>query len=348
MAWMGLALGLFSCFEDRQPQLVTHEVTSAMRIGWNSTDFVLADIIEIFKRTDVPERYQLDATYIEYDGYAQLLEAVDAGSVDAALAVGSDALRLVGHDPSWRFVGRLRYRRNGLVVPSDSPIDSPLGLNGIAVAAKPLSAAHRLVVEQLGRSGLEVGTGFEMVETDPTALYAAMESADTFWSDWQALACSDPLLAVMERKMGARLLFQDRETAVVLLDDNYLSNHPRAHIGLMGAIQLAYDFYRDDQARVVRWLAERGHLPAEVDLTVLNKTGAVEPNLNAATNSGMRVGLSGDDMRELQDMADFLLEQEALSEPVKVEGMVRLEATLGLLQMDAEQVRVKVRNVRRR
>jgi sulfonate transport system substrate-binding protein len=141
-------------------------------------------------------------TWAEFPAGPQMLEAMNAGSIDFgytgesppifAQAAGTP-VRYVAYDP-WGPKGE------AIVVPKDSPLQSLADLKGKKVAFAKGSNTNYLVVSALQSVGLKF-TDITPVLLTPADARAAFEGGKVdAWAIW------DPYLAVAEEKAGARIL----------------------------------------------------------------------------------------------------------------------------------------------
>src|SRR5215204_4962798 len=144
-------------------------------------------------------------TWSEFSSGPPLLEALNAGSIDFgatgapppifAQAAGADLIYALASKPS--------PRTQAIIVPADSPIQTPADLAGKKVAVTKGSSANALLVRALRAGGLDWGDA-EAVYLLPADAKAAFEGGSVdAWSIW------DPYYAVEEVASDARTIATD-------------------------------------------------------------------------------------------------------------------------------------------
>jgi len=140
--------------------------------------------------------------WIQFPGGPQLLEALNAGSIDYghtgeappifAQAAGANLI-YVAHEPP-------NPKGEAILIPKDSPIKDVAGLKGKKVVLNKGSNVHYLLVQALTAAGLKY-SDIQPIYLAPAEARAAFErgNADA-WVIW------DPFLTVGQKATGARIL----------------------------------------------------------------------------------------------------------------------------------------------
>src|SRR5215207_3674926 len=191
------------------------------------------------------------ASWTEFTSGPPLLEALNAGSIDFgatgapppifAQAAGADLIYALASKPS--------PRTQAIIVPADSPIQTPADLAGKKVAVTKGSSANALLVRALRAGGLDWGDA-EAVFLQPADAKAAFEGGSVdAWSIW------DPYYAAEESDSGARTIATDESTgspnrSFYLAARTFATNHPGA-LTTLGDALAETDIWADDHPEEV-------------------------------------------------------------------------------------------------
>lgn len=140
--------------------------------------------------------------WIQFPGGPQLLEALNAGSIDYghtgeappifAQAAGANLIYVANEPPN--------PKGEAILVPKDSPIQDVAGLKGKKVVLNKGSNVHYLLVQALTAAGLKY-SDIKPIYLPPADARAAFESGNAdAWVIW------DPFLTVAQKATGARIL----------------------------------------------------------------------------------------------------------------------------------------------
>jgi sulfonate transport system substrate-binding protein len=209
--------------------------------------------------------------WVEFPGGPQLLEALAVGSLDFgttgeappvfAQAAGAPLLYVAVEPPA--------PRGEAILVPKDSPIQSVADLKGKRIAFNKGSNVHHLLVELLGKAGLQLHD-VRSVFLAPADARAAFErgSVDA-WVIW------DPFLAAAQEATGARILADG--AGVVSNHQFYLASRGFAagHADLLrvvlAEIAAVDEWAAEHQPEVVKLLAPRTGIKAEAIEAALSR-----------------------------------------------------------------------------
>jgi sulfonate transport system substrate-binding protein len=144
----------------------------------------------------------VDVRWAEFIGGPQMLEAMNVGSLEFgdvgeappifALAAGTDLVYLFNDRPA--------PRGEAILVPHDSPLQSPAELKGRKVALNKGSNVHYLLVQAVKKAGL-AWSDIQPVYLAPDAARAAFEAGVVHaWAIW------DPFFAAAQTQLNARVL----------------------------------------------------------------------------------------------------------------------------------------------
>lgn len=211
--------------------------------------------------------------WVEFPGGPQLLEALNAGSLDFgntgetppvfAQAAGADLVYLA-YEPA-------APAGEAILVPQHSPINSVAELKGKKVALNKGSNVHYLLVRALEQAGLGY-TDIQSIYLAPADARAAFQNGSVdAWVIW------DPYQAAAERQLQARTLKDG--AGLVNNYQFYLARRPWA-LANPGIVKLVLDqisvigaWSRDKPQEVARQVAPVIGLPEDITLLAVKRQG---------------------------------------------------------------------------
>ena len=239
---------------DKSAASPTSAQSNVIRIGYQKYGTV--NILKA--RGSLEQRLKpegVSVQWIQFPGGPQLLEALNAGSLDFghtgeappifAQAAGA-ALVYAAHEPP-------NPKGEAILVPTDSPIKDVAGLKGKKVVLNKGSNVHYLLVEALKAAGLKY-SDIKPVYLPPADARAAFEKSSVdAWVIW------DPFLTVAQRATGARIL-KDGEGLVsnfefYLAEKSFSEQHPDRLKTILEEIQKVDDWAANKPTDVAKLLS---------------------------------------------------------------------------------------------
>ena len=159
------------------------------------------------------------------------------------------------------------------------------------------------------------------------------------WGDLDGAAAWDPTLAEVEASGRGRSIATSTVTAVVVMNDDFVTKNPGADARLMNAMAMAYDVYRQDPVRADHWFQQDARL--KFNVSVLPVAAAVEPNVSAKNASDIRVHLNDKDVSGIVAAGAFMEKTGLLKEPLDVKKVLRPQATTPVAAPDTSTVTVR-------
>lgn len=240
-----------------------------LRIGYqkSSINLLLARDRGFFERT-LPD---LSIRWIEFPAGPQLLEALNAGSLDFGMTGDTPPVFAQAAGAQLMYVGAEPPKpgSSAILVAETSPIHTLADLRGRRVAFQRGSSAHYLVLRALTVAGLHY-SDIEPVHLPPAEARAAFtRGAVDAWAIW------DPYWAAAEEQAGQRVLsdghgLSDNNT-FYLASPALLRDHAAWLDGIFAALTQA-DIYAQTQRRAaIASLAGATGLTPEVVARVLQR-----------------------------------------------------------------------------
>lgn len=282
---------------------------TAIRIGWQTGWATQGQLTQVLKRTDILPRHGLRAEFTGFSYGGPLNEAALAGAVDVIFTADQPAATLIAKGGKWRIVARLIDFRACLIVPPDSPAKTTADLRGKTVAIPFGSATHRIALAMFKKAGLTPNTDVMLRNLDILEQGAlAQTSVGGRWGEVDALASWDPTVALLESKQLARVLELQPALAVVVMSEDFISKNPEAVLRFLKSYRLAYAYYATHQTQANGWFIEatKTQLPSGV----LDAAASFERNMKAKSIAEVQIGLSDEEIKAIQEGADFGLAQK--------------------------------------
>lgn len=248
--------------------------------------------------------------WIEFPTGPQLLEALNAGSIDFgttgapppifAQAAGIDVV-YVGAEPP-------PVQGEAIIVKPGSPIRTVAQLKGKKVAFAKGSGSHLLLVAALNRAGLSL-RDVQPVFLGPSEARAAFDGGSVdAWVVW------DPYLAAAQKAYGARVVAD--YTGLLQANGFYLASRafaaraPRTIALLLEQIAAAGQWANTHQKEMVAMMAPQVGVPPDVIATWLGRAHAGVTPVTAAIAANQ------------QRVADLFYREKLIPRPVTVAGQV--------------------------
>jgi sulfonate transport system substrate-binding protein len=211
----------------------------------------------------------ISVTWILFPAGPQLLEALNAGSIDLgnageappifAQAAGVN-LVYFGNQPPFP-------KGEGVLVKKDSPIQNVSGLKGKRIALNKGSNVHFFLVKLLEKNGLKMGE-ITPVFLTPADAWAALEGGSVdAWVIW------DPYMTAAIDRSGARILHDAEGFAAnrefFVADRRFAQAHPEILLAVRDAVNRSGNWVTTKPEEVVRYLAPQLGMSEEVVTKVI-------------------------------------------------------------------------------
>jgi sulfonate transport system substrate-binding protein len=208
-------------------------------------------------------------TWAVFPAGPQLLEALNAGSLDIGSTGDTPPIFAQAAGTPLVYVSVISGSGAGsaVLVPEDSPLQSPADLAGKKVAFQKASSAHLLTVRSLETFGLTY-EDIEPIFLAPSEARAAFESGSIdAWVIW------DPFRAAAIEELGARALVEGQDVspsnAFIEASSSFVEQYPETLRTLLAAVSEWHDWIYDNQDEYAEILAAETGLEVEIIKTSL-------------------------------------------------------------------------------
>lgn len=318
-----------------------------IRIGWQIPWATQGQITQVLAHTNILERNGLKGEFKGFSYGGPLNEAVLAGEVDVIFTADQPAAILLSKGVDQLIIGRLMYNRVALYVPPESPIKSLTELRGKKIAMPFGAAAQRVALKAIQDVGLNPLTDINSIHLDIYEQTGIVQSGTKeSWGEIDALVGFDPTPAIFEHEGKARMLHVGRVVSVIVMSKKFISEYPQIPTRFLQAFTEAYLYYATHQEQANKWFKEASRL--NFDTSVLDIAASVEPNVKAMNISDVRIMITEEDLKIMNEAASFIYDQGIIKNRVDIRSHIDMiyanEASkaLSAKTYDAFQVQVTV------
>jgi sulfonate transport system substrate-binding protein len=320
--FLGLLVAYYSIRTSPINQSQSNSLTN-IRVGWQIPWATQGQLTNVLRNTDSLKRNKLQAEFKGFSFGAPLNEAALAKEVDVIFTADQPAATLISKNSDWVIIGRLMYNRVSLYVPPQSPIKTAVDLRGKTVGMPFGAAAQRVAYQAQKDAGLNPLVDVNNVNI---GIYEqsdlVRDKTAVTWGELDALAGFDPTPAIFEEKGLIRNIKVGKVVSVIVMSKSYITNHPQAPEQFLRSFIESYDYYRTHKDQADEWFIKDAKLA--VSKKALQTAASVEPNLSASSKDNISIELSTDDIKALQEAADFLYEQKFILKHVTMKEHIDL------------------------
>lgn len=305
-----LAIGLFFWPGKRNTE-------SVMRIGWQSAWATQGQLAEVLQKTNILSLNNIKGEFKSFSYGAPLSEAALAGELDVVFVGDQPAITLLSKSSDWKIIGRLMDFRVGVVVPQNSKIQSISDLNGKTLGIPFGSSTHRVALQMLKESGIEPDKSIKILNLDIQEQNEIVKAGgQNIWNGVDAFASWDHHIANYEKQNWAKVISSKTALGVVMMSENYIKAHPSAVEDFLASFKIAYYYYSQNQDQANKWFANDAG--GKFDIDILNKVASIESNMFAKNLDDIHIEISKDQMKLLQEAAEFALQNKLIKNQVNI------------------------------
>ena len=262
-----------------------------VRIGWQPTTTVEAQIAHVLQKTDILERSGLKGQFTMFSFGPAVNEALVSGALDVGFIGDMPSVSLAAVNAPITVIGRQSVFRGAIVASTKSDIKTLADLKGKKVHGPVGSSIYLSALAMLEKADLKPGTDVEVTNMGfadlSDALRAGKIDAAFIW---------DPWVENFVEKGLARVVAEDTKlTMVIPMRDELKKAHPAAAERFLRAHKeaLLYAATHRDQANL--WFQEP-EVARQLSKSVVEKTTAYDPQWGAKSLSDIRVSFSAPEL----------------------------------------------------
>jgi sulfonate transport system substrate-binding protein len=269
-----------------------------IRIGWQPTTTVEAQIAHAMAKTDILEKNGLKGEMIMFSYGPAVNEALVSGAIDVGFIGDMPSVSLAAANSPTTVIGRQSVFRGSIVASTKSGITSLEGLKGKKLHGPFGSSIYLAAQGMLEKAGLKPGKDVEMVNMGfadlSDGIKAGKVDAVFVWDPWIELFVVEGL--------GKVLASDTSLTMVIAMRDDYLKKNPDAAKSFLKAHKEALLFAASDHARANAWFREP-EAARKLDVKVIQTATAYDPQWNAKSPKDIRLSFTDAELKRYFGLA---------------------------------------------
>ena len=276
------------------------EDLKSIRIGWQPTTTIEAQVAHTLAKTDILERNGLKGEFIMFTYGPAVNEALISGAIDVGFIGDMPSVSLLATGAPVSVVARQSVFRGSILSAAKSGIHSVADLKDRKIYGPYGSSIYRSALNMITESGLQPGRDVEVVNMGfadlADALKAGRIDALFVWDPWIELFVTEGL--AQELKADTSL------TMVVAMRDDYLKSSPGAVERFLRAHKEALLFAATNHQLVNEWF--RQPEPARrLAPQIIDTATAYDPAWKAEKLSDVRLAFTPRELERYKDVARF-------------------------------------------
>jgi sulfonate transport system substrate-binding protein len=278
-----------------------------IRIGWQPTSIISAQIAHAMMKTDIAERNGLIVEHIMFTLGPPLNEGLVSNAIDAGYVGDMPAISMTAAGAPTLIVGRQTTFRTALLSSTRTDIKKPEDLRGKKIYGPYGTSAYLSTQGILQEAKVTPGKDVEMLNLAFGEIVESLNASriDNFYM-WE------PWVTFFEKKNLARVVGQDPGILLVILmrEDFYRSN-PDVTERLLKANKEALLFCAHNQSTCNKWVLEAPQARA-FDESILQAAASLDPQWNAKSLKDIRVSISSEEMKRFVEVGKRAFELKIL------------------------------------
>ncbi len=271
-----------------------------IRIGWQPTTTVEAQIAHTLAKTDILERNGLKGEMIMFSFGPAVNEALVSGAVDVGFIGDMPSVSLAAANAPTTVIGRQSVFRGSIVASTKSGIKDLQGLKGKKIYGPVGSSIYLATLTMLEKAGLKPGKDVEIIHMGfadlSDAIKAGKVDAVFVWDPWIELFVTQGLGTVVASDTSL--------TMVVAMRDDFLKNNRDAAERFLKAHKEALLYAAADHVRSNAWFREPENARTLPEKVVQTAT-AYDPQWNAKTLADIRLAFTPAEQKRYFGLGQF-------------------------------------------
>ena len=258
-----------------------------IRIGWQPTTTVEAQIAHTLAKTDILERNRLKGQLTMFSFGPAVNEALVSGAIDVGFVGDMPSVSLAAVNAPTTVIGRQSVFRGAIVASAKSNINSLADLKGKQLHGPFGSSIYLAALSMLEKAGLQPGKDVQMVNMGFADLSDAMRAGKV-----DAVFVWDPWVEnFVEKGLGKVLSADTALTMVTVMRNDFLQARPGVAERFLRAHKEALLYAASNQSIANQWFREPEAARA-LSPDVVQRATAYDPQWNAKSLKDLRVSFN--------------------------------------------------------
>jgi sulfonate transport system substrate-binding protein len=268
-----------------------------VRIGWQPTTTVEAQIAHVLQRSDILQRNGFKGEYIMFSFGPAVNEALVSGAVDIGFIGDMPSVSLAAVNAPTIVIGRQSVFRGAIVASTKSMIKTLQDLKGKKLHGPIGSSIYLAALEMLEKANLRPGIDVEVTNMGFADLSDAIRAGKI-----DAAFVWDPWVENFVEKGLARVIAEDtRLTMVIPMQVEFKKAHPQAAERFLRAHKEALLYAATHRDQVNSWFQEP-EVARQLSMGVIEKTTAYDPQWAAKSVSDIHVSFSAPELERYLEL----------------------------------------------
>lgn len=255
-----------------------------IRIGWQPTTTVEAQIAHALARTDILERNDLKGSFTMFSAGPAVNEALASGAIDVGFIGDMPSVTLAAAGAPITVVARQSVFRGAIVASGASGMTKLSDLKGKKLYGPVGTGIYLAALSMLKEAGLTPGKDVEILNMGFADLADALRSGKI-----EALFVWDPWVALFESRDLVKVLGADRSlTMVTTMRTDFVQGKAAAAERFLRAQKEALVFAAAQPALANKWFTEPDAAKA-LPIEIVQRATAEDPQWRARTLKDVRL-----------------------------------------------------------
>jgi sulfonate transport system substrate-binding protein len=280
------------------PALAQGQTT--IRIGWQPTTTVEAQIAHTLARTDILERNGLKGEPTMFSFGPAVNEALISGAVDVGFIGDMPSISLLAAGAPVTIIARQSVFRGSIVASARSDIKSLGDLRGKKIYGPYGSSIYRSALNMLKDAGLEPGRTVEVINMGFAEIADALRAGNV-----DAVFVWDPWVELFVREGIGRELKSDASlTMVVAMRDAFIRANPDGVERFLKSHKEALLFAALNRTKANEWFRQP-EAARRLEPAIIETATAYDPAWQAKSLADIRLTFTSAELDRYKDVAKF-------------------------------------------
>ena len=270
----------------------------AVRIGWQPTTTVEAQIAHVLQKTEILERNGLKGQFTMFSFGPAVNEALVSGAIDIGFIGDMPSVSLAAVNAPISIIGRQSTFRGAIVASTKSDIRQLSDLKGKKLHGPVGSSIYLAALTMLEKANVKPGSDVEIINMGFADLSDAIRAGKI-----EAAFVWDPWVENFVEKGLARVIAEDTGlTMVIPMQNAFKKTHPQAPERFLRAHKEALLYAATHRDQTDAWFSEP-EIARPLSRAVVEKTTAYDPQWAAKSLSDIRVSFSDAELERYLGLA---------------------------------------------